>query len=230
MKPTRSTLFLLLFLPLATFSLKATQVTESVKCYTPAQQKKVLEAFKGLEGVIDVVNIIVIYAGFEIDEMLGNVDDVSKKGEGMRDRGQDIMDKGREMMMKGEMRKKGKEMRIEGWTIYFKGVEMMDVRKQLLAVIRKMELYNKDKSSEKAWKMIDKGKKTEDKGCEMQGEGGLYMQINGQHIKNEGIGIRNKGQRMLKKKYKTLMVGHGRNTRCHWENLGRIVEWLIISD
>ena len=196
-------------------------------------------------------NLVAIYAGFGIDEILDKAqymweqgEEIKKKGEEMENQAKEIFIQGGMLEAKGgQMGQQGANMMGEAEEIYVqagrikkKGVKMMDVRKQRLAAIRKMEVYNKDKTSAKIWGMIGEGEAMEKEGRDRRKEGwkmrigGWRLVMEGYKMKREGIAMRDKGHELLQIKYTTMMQGHESNTNCHWENLGRIVEWLVISD
>ena len=206
MKPMPYSYFLLLLLPLVTAGLQATQCQASTETPPPSKpktvtkQEKALAATNKLAGIPVLENLVAIYAGFEIDEMLAKAQSLSD--------------------------------------MYDNKPEIKDVRRERLAVIQKMEVYNKDNSSAEAWTMMEEGEKMEKKGDEMVEQGykeieeqqGLYMKLNGNDIKNKGINTWKKGYGLLKKKYTTLMQGHGSDTDYHWEYLASIVRWSFIDD
>ena len=105
--------------------------------------------------------------------------------------------------------------------------------------LQKMEMYNmkkydEDKAGQQAWTLVKKGYNLVEQGDQMRAKKGLYMHLQGQCLRKEGLEIRDAGCKLLKIKYTNIMQGHERNTKsntnCYWEHLGRLVEWLTLSN
>ena len=195
----------------------------------------------------DVGNIIVKFAGFEIDEKIEKAKEKRKEGKKMKEEGEKQKELSRKIARRrssirhnklirsvwekiGMTKEKQDKLWQEGNKLIRRGRDMVyEGHSIMVEALRQLEKYNDDIHTI-AFGMIDEGvgivaeanrKKSENK------DQYAYDHKLRKEMTNKGLDLWGKGGKLLIDKYKPIMDGHDSSSQCPWENWKRIFKFLL---